>query len=150
MSWPRWTRSSRASTRRPARRDLRRPRHAWERRAAALNARLEAAGLPVRIANLSSIWVVLYARPSRYNWMLQFYLRAEGLALGWTGTGRLIFSLDYTDADFAEVAGRFVRAAEAMERDGWWWCAPGTTNRSIRRAVLRELLAPPVLIGKPP
>ena len=34
--------------------------------------------------------------PSRYNWMLQYYLRAEGLALSWVGTGRLIFSLNYT------------------------------------------------------
>ena len=32
----------------------------------------------------------------RYNWMLQYYLRSEGLALSWIGTGRLIFSLDYT------------------------------------------------------
>jgi glutamate-1-semialdehyde 2,1-aminomutase len=112
----------------------------WAQRAAELNARLAAAELPVRIANLSSIWVVLYTRPSRYNWMLQFYLRAEGLALGWTGTGRLIFSLDYTAADIAEVADRFIRAAAAMERDGWWWTAPGTTNKTLRRAVFRELL----------
>jgi len=112
----------------------------WDERAAELNARLAAAGLPVRIANLSSIWVVLYTRPSRYNWMLQFYLRAEGLALGWTGTGRLIFSLDYTSADIAEVADRFIRAAAAMERDGWWWSAPETTNKTLRRAVLWEVL----------
>lgn len=113
----------------------------WDSRAAGLNARLVAAGLPMQVANLSTIWTVLYTRPSRYNWMLQFYLRTEGLALSWTGTGRLIFSLDYTDADFAEVADRFVRAAAAMERDGWWWSAPETTNRSIRCAVLREVLA---------
>jgi glutamate-1-semialdehyde 2,1-aminomutase len=112
----------------------------WDERAADLNARLAAAELPVRIANLSSIWVVLYTRPSRYNWMLQFYLRAEGLALGWTGTGRLIFSLNYASADIAEVADRFVRAAAAMERDGWWWTAPGTTNKKLRRVVLWELL----------
>jgi glutamate-1-semialdehyde 2,1-aminomutase len=59
-----------------------------------LNRRLEDAALPVRVANLSSIWTVNYAVPSRYNWMLQFYLRAEGLALSWVGTGRLIFSLN--------------------------------------------------------
>ena len=41
------------------------------------------------------------------------YLRAEGLALSWVGTGRLIFSLNYTDADFAAVADRFVAAAKA-------------------------------------
>ena len=47
--------------------------------------------------------------------MLQYYLRAEGLALSWVGTGRLIFSLNYTDADFAAVADRFVAAATAMQ-----------------------------------
>ena len=57
----------------------------------------------MRVSNLSSIWMVHYTEPSRYNWMLQYYLRAEGLALSWVGTGRLIFSLNYTDADFAEV-----------------------------------------------
>ena len=68
----------------------------WNARAARLNARLRDAGLPVRVANLSSIWTVCYTQPSRYNWMLQYYLRAEGLALSWVGTGRLIFSLNYT------------------------------------------------------
>ena len=28
--------------------------------------------------------------------MFQYYLRAEDLALSWVGTGRLIFSLNYT------------------------------------------------------
>jgi glutamate-1-semialdehyde 2,1-aminomutase len=113
----------------------------WNGRAAQLNARLSAAGVPVQVANLASIWTVLYTRPSRYNWMLQYYLRAAGLALSWIGTGRLIFSLNYTESDFAAVAARFVQAASEMERDGWWWCDPATSNRSIRRAVLREILA---------
>ena len=64
-------------------------------RAKRLNDRLAARDLPVRVANLSSIWMVHYTEPSRYNWMLQYYLRAEGLALSWVGTGRLIFSLNY-------------------------------------------------------
>ena len=113
----------------------------WNDRAAQLNARLETANLPVQVANLSSIWTVLYTRPSRYNWMLQYYLRAAGLALSWVGTGRLIFSLNYTDADFSAVADRFIKAATEMEQDGWWWCDPSTTNRSIKRAVLQEMLA---------
>jgi glutamate-1-semialdehyde 2,1-aminomutase len=113
----------------------------WNKRTADLNARLLEAGLPVRVVNLSSIWTVLYARPSRYNWMLQYYLRAAGLALSWIGTGRLIFSLNYTEADFAAVADRFVAAAADMERDGWWWCEPDTTNKSIKRGVLKEMLA---------
>jgi len=114
----------------------------WNGRAATLNARLEAAGLPVRVANLSSIWTVLYIVPSRYNWMLQHYLRAEGLALSWIGTGRLIFGLNYTDADFAAVTDRFAAACQAMQRDGWWWWPAETcTNTSIKRQVLRELVA---------
>ena len=80
----------------------------WNRRARELNERLRAQGLPVQVANISSIWTVSYLQPSRYNWMFQYYLRAAGLALSWVGTGRLIFSLNYTDADFAEVADRFV------------------------------------------
>ena len=75
----------------------------------------------MRVANLSTIWTVSYTQPSRYNWMLQYYLRAEGLALSWVGTGRLIFSLNYSDADFQAVAERFVAAARAMYEDGFWW-----------------------------
>ena len=96
--------------------------------------------LPVRVSNLSSIWMVHYTEPSRYNWMFQYYLRAERLALSWVGTGRLIFSLNYTDADFAEVAKRFVDAAEKMKRDGWWWRDASLTNKNIRRQILKEML----------
>ncbi len=113
----------------------------WNGRAERLNQRLANEGLPVRVANLSSIWTVSYTRPSRYNWMLQFYLRAEGLALSWVGTGRLIFSLNYTEADFEAVADRFVAAARAMQQDDFWWTSPALTNKSIKRRILREMLA---------
>ncbi len=112
----------------------------WDGRAARLNALLEQAGLPVRVASMSTVWTVLYTKPSRYNWMLQFYLRAEGLALSWVGTGRLIFSLAYDDAAFETVATRFVAAAEAM-RAGGWWDAAAPSNTAIRRAILREVAA---------
>jgi len=112
----------------------------WDRRAQQLNDRLQAQKLPVRVANLASIWTVSYLSPSRYNWMFQYYLRAAGLALSWVGTGRLIFSLNYTDADFAAVADRFVSAAQAMQRDLWWWSRAGATNKALRRQVLNELL----------
>jgi glutamate-1-semialdehyde 2,1-aminomutase len=112
----------------------------WDSRAQQLNERLAAASLPVEVANLSSIWAVCYTQPSRYNWMLQYYLRAEGLALSWIGTGRLIFSLNYTEADFAVVADRFVAAAQAMQRDGWWWHNPALTNKTIRRTILKEMI----------
>ena len=113
----------------------------WDERAKRLNERLESARLPVRVANMSSIWTTVHMAPSRYNWMLQFYLRDQGLMLGWIGTGRFIFSHDYTEAEFDEVAGRFVAATEAMRADGWWWHPPAQSNRSIRRQVLKEILA---------
>lgn len=72
--------------------------------------------------------------------MFQFYLRAEGIALSWVGSGRLIFSLDLGDADFGEISDRMVRAAQAMDRDGWWWSDPMLTQRSIRRTLLREMV----------
>jgi glutamate-1-semialdehyde 2,1-aminomutase len=113
----------------------------WNRRADDLNRLLREAELPVEVANVSSIWTVSYTRASRYNWMLQFYLRAHGLALSWIGTGRLIFSLNYTDADFQAVAERFVAAAKAMQADGWWWADVSATNKSIKRLILREMIA---------
>jgi glutamate-1-semialdehyde 2,1-aminomutase len=112
----------------------------WNARAQTLNDRLTAGELPVRVANLSSIWTIYYPAPSRYNWMFQYYLRAAGLALSWVGTGRLIFSLNYTEADFTEVADRILSAAEGMQRDGWWWSEPKLTNKSIRRRVFKEML----------
>ncbi len=113
----------------------------WNARAAELNARLDAAGLPVRVANLSTIWTVLYDSPSRYNWMLQYYLRAEGLALSWVGSGRLIFSLNYGAHEFEEVATRFIAAARAMQEDRWWWCAPDASGKTIRRRLMREIMS---------
>ena len=112
----------------------------WNARARELNQMMGAADLPVRVSNLSSIWMVHYTEPSRYNWMLQYYLRAEGLALSWVGTGRLIFSLNYNDADFAAVTERFVAAAGKMKVDGWWWHDASLTNKGIRRQILKEML----------
>jgi glutamate-1-semialdehyde 2,1-aminomutase len=113
----------------------------WNDRAAVFNRRSRDAGLPVQVANMSSIWSIVYTQPSRYNWVLQYYLRAEGLALSWIGTGRLIFSLNYTDADFEAVTNRFVAAARTMQQDGWWWSDPLTTNKSVRRQILLEMIA---------
>ena len=111
----------------------------WDARAQQFNEALQSGGLPVRIAHLSSIWTVTYMQPSRYNWMLQFYLRAHGLALSWVGSGRIIFSLNYSDEDFAAVLQRFEAAAHEMQTDGWWDGA-ATSNRLIRRGILREML----------
>ncbi len=111
----------------------------WNGRAEQLNARLQEAGLPMRVANLTSIWTVFYTQPSRYNWMLQFYLRAQGLLLSWVGTGRLMFSHNFTQAEFDDVCDRVVAAGLAMQADGWWWQSSQLTNKSIKRSLLREM-----------
>ncbi len=113
----------------------------WNARAQSLNARLEQAQLPVRVEAMSTIWTVTYTEPSRYNWMFQFYLREQGLALSWVGSGRLIFSLNYDDEHFEAVTQRFVAAATAMREAGWWHGDPQLSNRSIKRSIFREMLA---------
>lgn len=112
----------------------------WNARAQHFNRTMQAEGLPLQAANMSSVWTLFYTQPSRYNWMLQYYLRLHGLALSWVGTGRLIFSLNYSDADFEAVVQRCVLAARQMQQDGWWWHTPTLTNRSIRRRILKETL----------
>ena len=113
----------------------------WNDRACQLNKRLTEAGIAVQVANMSSIWTVLYPQPGCYHWLFQHYLRLQGLALSWVGTGRIIFSLNYTDADFEEVSQRFVSAAKAMQADGWWWHDVTQTHKTIKRRIMGELLA---------
>ena len=50
--------------------------------------------------------------------------------MSWIGTGRFIFSHDLNDSDFAEIANRFVAAAQAMHADGWWWQRRGVDEQS--------------------
>ena len=73
--------------------------------------------------------------------MLQYYLKGAGLALSWVGTGRLVFSLNFSDAEFEAVAERFLAAAEAMRQDGWWETGTLATDRAIKRRILREMLS---------
>ena len=113
----------------------------WDNRVMELNSRMESEDLPVRVVNFTSVWTILYTQPSRYNWMFQYYLRAAGLALSWTGSGRIIMSHNFSDADYDAVMQRFVAAAQAMNNDGWWWQRAGLTNSSIKKQVFRELLA---------
>ena len=110
----------------------------WDARARRFNDAMTADDLPVRAAHLQSVWTLTYTRPSAYNWMLQYYFRAEGLALSWVGTGRLIFSFDIDDALFADIVAKAVAAARAMRCDGWWDTPPDVTDKKLRRAVLRE------------
>jgi glutamate-1-semialdehyde 2,1-aminomutase len=90
---------------------------------------------------MTSVWTTLYTQPGRYNWMFQYYLQAEGLAMSWIGTGRFIFSHDLKDGHFSEIADRFVSAAQAMQAGGWWWSDAALTNKAIKRRVLKELVS---------
>jgi glutamate-1-semialdehyde 2,1-aminomutase len=110
----------------------------WNARAQRMNEALAAAGLPISAANLSSIFLLCYSQPTRYAWMLQYYLNRQGLLLPWVGTGRFIFPIDFDEASFVEVIERFVAAGRAMERDGWWWQGQELDARAIRRQVLGE------------
>ena len=110
----------------------------WNARVAAFNARMEAEGIPLRAANMSSIWTLFFTAPSRYNWMLQFYLREQGLALSWVGTGRLILPINMDDATFSTVMERMLGACHSMKSEGWWWDGATESNRDIRRSVLRD------------
>ena len=119
----------------------------WNSRAAMFNAAMAEAGLPLSVGHVQTIWTILYPVASPYHWMLHYYLRAQGLALSWVGTGRLIFSLDIDDTLFAEICDRFVAAGQQMRDDGWWWTSPDApqdlkaANKAIRRRILKESLA---------
>lgn len=112
----------------------------WDQRTKSLNDQLISMDLPVRVVNMSSIWTVYFTEPSRYNWMFQYYLKEQGLALSWIGTGRFIFSLNYTDSDMQAVHERFITAAQSMKQDAWWWNEDSLSNKAIKFQIIKEML----------
>ena len=112
----------------------------WNSRAKDLNELLKSHELPIQVANMSTVWTVLIKSETRYNWLLQYYMRREGIALSWVGTGRMIFSLNFGDLDFQEFTKRFIAAAQSMKRDGWFWKAAEQTNKSIKREMFLEMI----------
>ena len=113
----------------------------WDRRTTSVNDRFAAAELPVRLANMTSVWVTCYPEPGCYHWMYQYYLRAAGIQMGWIGTGRFILSHDLDDQDMDAIADRMISAGEAMRDDGWWWRDPALTTKAIKRRILRETIS---------
>ncbi|MGH7375763.1 MAG: aminotransferase class III-fold pyridoxal phosphate-dependent enzyme [Candidatus Rokuibacteriota bacterium] len=115
------------------------------------NRRLADDALPLRLVHLGTVWTVLFTEPGRYNWLLQYYLRAEGVTLSWVGTGRCLSSMDFTEKDYDDLQTKLVRAAHAMKADGWWLTAaehPGR-ERSMRTKLLREVLGSLVRVPRP-
>ena len=115
------------------------------------NRRLAEASLPLRVVNLATVWTVLFKEPSRYNWLLQYYLRAEGVTLSWVGTGRCLSSMDFTAEDYGALGEKLLRASQAMKSDGWWPTAQEYPEREriMRTRLIREMAASLVQIPQP-
>ena len=117
----------------------------------ATNRQLVALSLPLRVVHLATVWTVLFKEPSRYNWLLQYYLRAEGVTLSWVGTGRCLSSLDFTEEDYRELQIKLLNAAQKMKSDGWWLRVeehPGR-DKSMRIRLMWEMLGSLVQVPKP-
>jgi glutamate-1-semialdehyde 2,1-aminomutase len=106
------------------------------------NRTLSELALPIRLMHLGTIWTVLFKEPGRYNWLLQYYLRTEGVTLSWVGTGRCLASMDFSDDHYAMLQGAIVRAAAQMTQDGWWLSATEHPKREkhMRVRLVREML----------
>jgi glutamate-1-semialdehyde 2,1-aminomutase len=121
---------------------------AWVR---STNERAIADVLPIRVVSLGTIWTVLFKEPGRYNWLLQYYLRAEGVTLSWVGTGRCLVSMDFTAADYQRLQASLLRAAHQMKQDGWWLSADEHPDREkhMRVRLFKEMLGSLVQVPQP-
>ena len=115
------------------------------------NQKLAAAALPLRVMHFATVWTVLFQAPSRYNWLFQYYLRAEGVTLSWVGTGRCLMSMDFTADDYQELQRNVLSAAANMQRDGWWLTEeqqPGR-EKTMRARLLREMAGSLIQVPTP-
>mmetsp|Transcript_55123 Transcript_55123/g.131360 ORF Transcript_55123/g.131360 Transcript_55123/m.131360 type:complete len:596 (+) Transcript_55123:100-1887(+) len=111
-----------------------------------MNRKLLDAKYPLRVQNLTTVWTVLFTQPGRYHWMYQYYLRAEGCALSWVGTGRCLFSLDFTKEDYGALEEKILAAARKMQEDGWWW--DGVDSKQIKKKMAMEMFRHTLLPAK--
>ena len=104
----------------------------------------------MRVANMTSVCTTLYSEPSRYNWMLQYYLRAQGLALSWIGRGASSSATTSSDLDFGAIAARFVAARGSHARRRVVAEEHGSRTARSRRRVLRDARAAALrVLGRP-
>jgi glutamate-1-semialdehyde 2,1-aminomutase len=120
----------------------------WARSA---NQRLAEDALPLRVVHLGTVWTLLFTEPGRYNWLLQYYLRAQGVTLSWVGTGRCLSSMDFTEKDYDDLQTKLRAAAHAMKADGWWLTAADHPGREthMRRMLVREVLGSLLRVPRP-
>jgi glutamate-1-semialdehyde 2,1-aminomutase len=93
--------------------------------------------LPLRVVNLATVWTILFQQPGRYNWLLQYYLRAEGVTLSWVGTGRCLTNMSFAPEDYDELQEKLVAAAFCMKQDVWW--LEGVDQPERRKAMKSRL-----------
>ena len=105
------------------------------------NYRLAEAELPLQVVHLGSVWTVRFTEPGRYHWLLQYYLRAEGVSMTWVGTGRMLGTMDFSDKDYEALGDKLVEAARKMKADGWWLTAEEhpRRERAMRASLIREI-----------
>lgn len=115
------------------------------------NQQLAALSLPLRIMHFATVWTVLFKDPGRYNWLLQYYLRAEGVTLSWVGTGRCLSSMDFTETDYQDLQTKLLSAAQKMKNDAWWLNEaqqPGR-EKTMRMHLIKEMLGSVIQVPKP-
>ena len=62
------------------------------------------------------------------------------MALSWVGTGRLNFSMDFTDADLKELQVRMLKACKRMSDGGWWWHDPNRSGATMKLQLVKEIV----------
>ena len=117
----------------------------------ATNQRFAEQGLPLQVMNMATVWTVLFKEPSRYNWLLQYYLRAEGVTLSWVGTGRCLSNMDFTPEHYDELQTKLLNAALHMQQDGWWLNAEEQPDREkkMKSGLIWEVARSLVRIPRP-
>jgi glutamate-1-semialdehyde 2,1-aminomutase len=106
--------------------------------AMAVNKAFAEQALPLRIVNLTTVWTILFQQPGRYNWLLQYYMRAEGVMLSWVGTGRCLSNMAFMPEHYGELQDKLVAAASRMKQDGWW--LEGLEQPERRKAMKSRLM----------
>jgi glutamate-1-semialdehyde 2,1-aminomutase len=117
----------------------------------ATNEQLATESLPLRVEHLTTVWTVVFTEPGRYNWLLQYYLRAEGVTLSWVGTGRCLSNMAITDKDYEALRDKLVAAGRAMRADGWWLTRDDYPERekTMRAQLIKEMIGSLLQVPRP-